>query len=80
MVRAQVVLGQFESAEALQAAGMARLAAALGEHGMKIGGSLAERAARLFLLRSTPLAELDRKHFAKPAGKGAGKAGSGVRK
>ena len=71
---AQVVLGQYECAEAMQAAGMARLAAALSQHGLKAGGSLSERAARLFLLRSTPLAELDRKHFAKPGGgRGAAK-------
>mmetsp|Transcript_13135 Transcript_13135/g.39736 ORF Transcript_13135/g.39736 Transcript_13135/m.39736 type:complete len:413 (-) Transcript_13135:241-1479(-) len=71
-----IVLGQYESAEALQAAGMARLAATLAQHGLKAGGSLSERAARLFLLRSTPLAELDRKHFAKPAGKGGAKGGA----
>lgn len=70
------MLGQYESAEALQAAGMARLAATLAQHGLKAGGSLSERAARLFLLRSTPLAELDRKHFAKPAGKGGAKGGA----
>jgi hypothetical protein len=37
--------------------------------GLKCGGSLAERAARLFLLRDTPAAQLDRKHLAKPAKK-----------
>lgn len=72
----QIVLGQYESAEALQAVGMARLAAALVQHGLKAGGSLSERAARLFLLRSTPLADLDRKHFAKPAGKSGAKGGA----
>lgn len=35
--------------------------------GLKCGGSLAERSARLFLLRDTPVAKLDRKHLAKPA-------------
>lgn len=61
-----VILGQYESASALQAVGMARLGVALSSHGLKAGGSLHQRAERLFLLRTTPLAELDHKHFAKP--------------
>jgi splicing factor 3A subunit 3 len=56
------------NAAALEKLGLERLKAELSRHGLKAGGSLAERAARLFLLADTPLAQLDRKHFA-PAGK-----------
>jgi Replication stress response SDE2 C-terminal len=33
--------------------------------GLKAGGTAEQRAARLVLLRDTPLDKLDRKHFAK---------------
>ena len=32
--------------------------------GLKSGGTLAQRAQRLFLTKDTPLHQLDRKHFA----------------
>jgi hypothetical protein len=53
------------NAKALETLGLERLKVELSRHGLKAGGSLAERAARLFLLADTPLAQLDRKHFAK---------------
>ena len=40
---------------------------ALAKLGLKTGGTLRQRAERLFLTRDTPLAELDRKHFVKGA-------------
>lgn len=49
----------------LEAAGMVRLKHELARHGLKCGGSLSERAARLFLLTATPVDKLDRKHFSK---------------
>lgn len=62
-------LQQYESAAALEVLGMKRLQTELIGYGLKCGGSVTERAARLFLLKGTPLAELDRKHFAKPGPK-----------
>lgn len=49
----------------LEALGLDRLKSELQERGLKCGGSVSERAARLFLLKSIPLEKLDRKHFAK---------------
>ena len=40
---------------------------ALAKLGLKAGGTLRQRAERLFLTRDVPLAELDRKHFVKGA-------------
>ena len=40
---------------------------ALAKLGLKTGGTLRQRAERLFLTRDTPLAELDRKNFVKGA-------------
>ena len=45
--------------------GIDRLKEALQGLGLKTGGTLRERASRLFLTKSTPLAQLDKKHFAK---------------
>ena len=45
-------------------AGIKRLTAALQAVGLKAGGTLRQRAERLFLQRDTPLEKLDRKHFA----------------
>ncbi|CAN4085746.1 unnamed protein product [Withania somnifera] len=38
---------------------------ALGALGLKTGGTVQQRAERLFLTKSTPLEKLDRKHFSK---------------
>ena len=40
---------------------------ALAKLGLKTGGTLRQRAERLFLTRDVPLTELDRKHFVKGA-------------
>ncbi len=51
----------------MAAAGPERLKEALTALGLKSGGTLRQRAERLFLTRGTPLEKLDRKHFAKGA-------------
>ncbi|KXZ48869.1 hypothetical protein GPECTOR_25g454 [Gonium pectorale] len=58
-------LEAFSSAEELEILGADRLKEALSSLGLKCGGTTKERAARLWLLRDTPLDKLDRKHFAK---------------
>ena len=58
-------LSTFASAEELQSIGLDMLKAELQRHGLKAGGTLEQRAGRLFLLRSTPLEKLDRSQFAK---------------
>eukprot|EP00850_Spirogloea_muscicola_P012647 SM000082S22889 [mRNA] locus=s82:488337:489663:- [translate_table: standard] len=63
-----VDLSEYNSTVELEALGMDRLKEELQSRGLKCGGSLQERAARLFLLKSTPLDKLDKKHFAKRAG------------
>lgn len=45
-------------------AGADRLKEALQQLGLKCGGTPRQRAERLFLLRSQPLEQLERKHFA----------------
>ena len=62
-------LSEFKSAQELKGLGMDHLRSELQRLGLKSGGSLTERAARLFLLSSTPLGKIDRKHLAKPAKK-----------
>lgn len=64
---APVNLADFCSATELEAVGMAQLKAELQRHGLKCGGSLSERAARLFLLKNTAVDKLDQQHFSKPA-------------
>lgn len=56
----------YESAEALQAAVSAEhLKAELQRVGLKCGGTPAQRAQRLFLLKTTPIEAIDAKHRAK---------------
>uniref|UniRef100_A0A2P2J4Y9 Uncharacterized protein MANES_05G023500 n=1 Tax=Rhizophora mucronata TaxID=61149 RepID=A0A2P2J4Y9_RHIMU len=55
----------FNSAEELEVLGMERLKIELQVHGLKCGGTLQERAARLFLLKSTPSEKLPKKLLAK---------------
>lgn len=62
-------LQQFASAAELESLGLERLKTELQRAGLKCGGSQAERAARLFLLKDTPLVKIDKKHLAKPAKK-----------
>ncbi|CAK7348723.1 unnamed protein product [Dovyalis caffra] len=56
---------EFNSASELEALGMERLKTELQVRGLKCGGTLQERAARLFLLKSTPLEKLPKKLLAK---------------
>lgn len=64
-----IELSDYNSPAELEAAGMIRLKHELARHGLKCGGSLSERAARLFLLTATPVDKLDRKHFSKASKK-----------
>ena len=61
-----VDLGRYADAAALEALGLDALKAELSARGLKCGGTLAERAARLFLLKHQTLAQLDAKHKAPP--------------
>ncbi|PON51346.1 hypothetical protein PanWU01x14_217130 [Parasponia andersonii] len=56
---------QINSAAELEALGLERLKSELQACGLKCGGTLQERAARLFLLKSTPLEKLSKKLLAK---------------
>ena len=49
----------------MQVLGLEKLKQELQSRGLKCGGSLAERAGRLFLLKTITLDKLDKKHFAK---------------
>ncbi|KAE8783887.1 protein SDE2 [Hordeum vulgare] len=61
-----VDLATFSSAAELEALGMEKLKLELQTRGLKCGGTLKERAARLFLLKTTPLDKLPKKLLAKP--------------
>nr|GMC88890.1 protein SDE2 homolog [Ipomoea batatas] len=56
---------EISSAEELEALGMEKLKSELHVRGLKCGGTLQERAARLFLLKTTPLEMLPKKLLAK---------------
>nr|XP_004231217.1 replication stress response regulator SDE2 [Solanum lycopersicum] len=56
---------QFSSAAELEVLGMEKLKSELQVRGLKCGGTLQERAARLFLLKTTPLEMLPKKLLAK---------------
>ncbi|XP_031263117.1 replication stress response regulator SDE2 [Pistacia vera] len=56
---------EFNSAVEMEAFGMERLKSELQVRGLKCGGTLQERAARLFLLKSTPVEKLPKKLLAK---------------
>lgn len=58
-------LQEFNSASELEVLGMERLKSELQARGLKCGGTLQERAARLFLLKTTPLELLPKKLLAK---------------
>lgn len=55
----------FNSAKDMEVMGMERLKTELQSRGLKCGGTLSERAARLFLLKSTPIDKLPKKLLAK---------------
>eukprot|EP00884_Botryococcus_braunii_P007270 jgi/Botrbrau1/16544/Bobra.0256s0003.1 len=64
-VPAPIDLSAFATPQALEVLGLHPLKQELMRYGLKCGGTLAERAARLFLLKSSPLGQLEKKHFAK---------------
>lgn len=67
-------LDAFESAEALEALGLEALKADLMRRGLKCGGTLQERAARLFSVKGLSPEEFPPALLAKPSkGKGKGK-------
>ncbi|KAL6557138.1 hypothetical protein OROMI_017488 [Orobanche minor] len=57
--------GNYHSAAELEVLGMERLKAELQARGLKCGGTMQERAARLFLLKTTPIEMIPKKLFAK---------------
>lgn len=64
-VQKQLNFDDFLHASEMEVLGLERLKHELQARGLKCSGSLAERAGRLFLLKTTSLEKLDRKHFAK---------------
>ena len=60
-----VELQTYANAVELEQLGLDNLKQQLQLHGLKCGGNLAERAARLFLLKDTSLSDLEKKHFPK---------------
>eukprot|EP00249_Psilotum_nudum_P015382 c25297_g1_i3 orf=216-1733(+) len=58
-------LDDYESVDELEELGADKLKLALAILGLKTGGTIQQRAERLWLTKFTPLEQLDRKHFAK---------------
>ncbi|KAK2973584.1 hypothetical protein RJ640_023234 [Escallonia rubra] len=58
-------LDDYSTIEDLMSVGPENLKEALAALGLKTGGTVQQRAERLFLTKHTPLEKLDRKHFAK---------------
>uniref|UniRef100_A0A1D1XTF9 Splicing factor 3A subunit 3 n=1 Tax=Anthurium amnicola TaxID=1678845 RepID=A0A1D1XTF9_9ARAE len=58
-------LDYYSTVEELMEVGPEKLKEALAAQGLKTGGTVRQRADRLFLTKHTPLEKLDRKHFAK---------------
>ncbi|KAK1348674.1 Autophagy 6 [Heracleum sosnowskyi] len=56
---------EYGSAAEMEALGMERLKTELQKQGLKCGGTLQERAARIFLLKTTPVEKLPKKLLAK---------------
>ncbi|PKU62905.1 hypothetical protein MA16_Dca027991 [Dendrobium catenatum] len=61
---------KYSSATELEVLGMDRLKMELQARGLKCGGTLQERASRLFLLKTTPLDKVPKKLLAKPSSQG----------
>ncbi|CAO2838646.1 unnamed protein product [Amaranthus hypochondriacus] len=59
-------LDYYSTVEELMEVGPEKLKEALAALGLKTGGTVLQRAERLFLTKNTPLEKLDKKHFAKP--------------
>ena len=67
-VKSEITSGNFQnvvSAQVLEKLGMDFLRDELNKRGMKCGGTIKERAERLYLLKHTAIENLDRKHFPK---------------
>ncbi|GER46705.1 splicing factor 3a [Striga asiatica] len=62
---AVIDLDYYSTLEQLMEVGLDKLKEALSVLGLKTGGTLQQRAERLFLTKHTPLEKLDKKHFAK---------------
>ncbi|KAL9163150.1 hypothetical protein ABFS82_06G022300 [Erythranthe guttata] len=62
---ALIDLDYYSTAEQLTEVGPEKLKEALAALGLKTGGTVKQRAERLFLTKDTPLESLDRKHFVK---------------
>ncbi|KAL3653618.1 hypothetical protein CASFOL_003299 [Castilleja foliolosa] len=62
---ALIDLDYYSTAEQLVEVGPEKLKEALAALGLKTGGTVQQRAERLFLTKDTPLEKLDRKHFVK---------------
>ncbi|KAF3334982.1 protein SDE2 [Carex littledalei] len=60
----------YSSPAELEVLGMERLKYELQKNGLKCGGTLQERAGRLFLLKTTPLDKLPKKILARPLASG----------
>nr|KJB44545.1 hypothetical protein B456_007G258600 [Gossypium raimondii] len=58
-------LDYYSTVEELMEVGPEKLKEALASLGLKTGGTVQQRAERLFLTKHTPLEKLDKKHFAK---------------
>ncbi|KAG6513057.1 replication stress response regulator SDE2-like [Zingiber officinale] len=56
----------YDSPDGLELLGMEQLKTLLQKYGLKCGGTLRERAARLFLLKTTPVEKLPKKVLARP--------------
>jgi splicing factor 3A subunit 3 len=61
-----VNLDDYESAAALEKLGLDVLKAALMERGLKCGGTLEQRAQRLFSVKGLTVDQIDKSLFAKP--------------
>ncbi|GMH40286.1 hypothetical protein BSKO_08190 [Bryopsis sp. KO-2023] len=60
-------LSKFQDSKSLEAVGLDALKLELKRRGLICGGSLAQRAARLFMLKDTPMHAIDKKYLAKQA-------------
>ncbi|XP_021764140.1 splicing factor SF3a60 homolog [Chenopodium quinoa] len=63
---ALIDLDYYSTVDELLELGPEKLKEALAALGLKTGGTIQQRAERLFLTKNTPLEKLDKKHFAKP--------------
>lgn len=76
---AHLDLSAFSSPEELSSLGLDRLKSALMALGLKCGGTLEDRANRLFSTKGKQLSELDASLFAKNKGKSGGGGGANVK-